>query len=235
MEILTIGTGSKGNCYVINGTLVIEAGVPIKEVAKEVNINNIKGVLVSHSHKDHCKYISSYSEKAIDCYMAEETAKEVDVHPHRLNIIQENKSFRIGRYSIIAFELKHDVKNFGYLIYDTTTKEKLLFCTDTAYIPYNFKGINYFLIETNYSEKIIKENLEKGVLTKYLSERIVRSHMSLENAIDFVNSQEKIMMQAAILIHLSNSNSDVDYFKKEFEKKTGLMTFIAKNKEKIML
>lgn len=50
-----IGTGSKGNCYVLSDsreTLVIETGLPYKKILKGLNYNmaNIVGVVISHSH-----------------------------------------------------------------------------------------------------------------------------------------------------------------------------------------
>lgn len=231
MKVCCAGTGSKGNCYIINDTLAIEAGVSYKELAQNIDVKQLKAVLISHSHKDHSKYTHSFSDRAIDCYMSKETANNTDVHPHRLKIIENNKVFYIAEYTIIPFLLEHDVENFGYLILNNTTKEKILFATDTAYIPYNFKNINLYMIEANFSEKIIKKNVNNNTLSQYLANRNIKTHMSLENAISFVNSQNKIMMQNALLIHLSEKNSHSTYFKREFEERTGIITEIAeKNK-----
>jgi phosphoribosyl 1,2-cyclic phosphodiesterase len=55
MELIVIGTGSKGNCYLLkssNECLIIEAGCKLIEVKKALNFNiqNIQGMLVSHEH-----------------------------------------------------------------------------------------------------------------------------------------------------------------------------------------
>ena len=58
MILKCIGSGSSGNCYLLeNDTecLVIEAGVPFKEIKKALNFNisKIVGVICTHSHADH--------------------------------------------------------------------------------------------------------------------------------------------------------------------------------------
>lgn len=55
MKIKTLGTGSKGNCYLLehnNETLVIDAGIPFKDIKIGLNFNlmGVKGVIISHSH-----------------------------------------------------------------------------------------------------------------------------------------------------------------------------------------
>ena len=63
MKLRVLGSGSSGNCYVLENeteALIIEAGIPFMEVKKILNFNvrKIAGVVVSHSHGDHAKYIS---------------------------------------------------------------------------------------------------------------------------------------------------------------------------------
>ena len=222
MEIITLGSSSKGNGYVIDRTLVIEAGVPIKELKKTLNFNlsGIQAVLISHSHGDHSKYASEYLKAGIDCYMSKHTKSELNLQnfTNRIKIIEHQKVFIIGDYTILPFELSHDVMNFGYLIYNRKTKEKLLFATDTYSINYNFKDVNYYMIEANYSEKIIRENIKKGLLAESLAKRLYHSHFSLENCIDFLRCQDLSKCMKIILIHLSDGNSNEKMFVQEIKK-----------------
>ena len=56
MKLKCIATGSSGNCYTLtanNGeTLIIDCGIPIKEIKKGLDwhIRGIKGVIISHTH-----------------------------------------------------------------------------------------------------------------------------------------------------------------------------------------
>ena len=55
MTLKCIGSGSSGNCYLIsteNETLILDCGLPIKDIKKALNydIRRISGVVVTHSH-----------------------------------------------------------------------------------------------------------------------------------------------------------------------------------------
>lgn len=56
MKLKCIATGSTGNCYTLtpdNGeTLILDCGIPIKEIKKGLNwdVRGIKGVIISHTH-----------------------------------------------------------------------------------------------------------------------------------------------------------------------------------------
>jgi len=56
MKLTCLGSSSAGNCYLLqadNGeTLILDCGIPIKEIKKGLNwdIRGIKGVIISHTH-----------------------------------------------------------------------------------------------------------------------------------------------------------------------------------------
>ena len=55
MKLIVVGTGSKGNCYILSNekeNLVIEAGASYEKILRGLNYNvkNVVGVVVSHSH-----------------------------------------------------------------------------------------------------------------------------------------------------------------------------------------
>lgn len=55
LKLKTLGSGSSGNCYLLsteNETLILDAGLPIKEIKKGLgfDLGGISGVVVTHSH-----------------------------------------------------------------------------------------------------------------------------------------------------------------------------------------
>ena len=56
MTLKCLGSSSAGNCYLLtsnNGeTLILDCGIPIKEIKKGLdwNIRGIKGMIISHAH-----------------------------------------------------------------------------------------------------------------------------------------------------------------------------------------
>lgn len=56
MRLKCLGSSSAGNCYLLQAdsgeTLILDCGIPIKEIKKGLdwNIRGIKGVIISHAH-----------------------------------------------------------------------------------------------------------------------------------------------------------------------------------------
>lgn len=56
MKLTCLGSSSAGNCYLLTSnsgeTLILDCGIPIKEIKKGLNwhIRGIKGVIISHTH-----------------------------------------------------------------------------------------------------------------------------------------------------------------------------------------
>ena len=56
MKLKCIETGSTGNCYTLTSesgeTLILDCGIPIKEIKKGLdwNIRGIRGMIISHAH-----------------------------------------------------------------------------------------------------------------------------------------------------------------------------------------
>nr|DAH78363.1 MAG TPA: YycJ-like MBL-fold protein [Caudoviricetes sp.] len=56
MQLHCIATGSSGNCYTLTSnsgeTLILDCGIPIKEIKKGLNwnIRGIQGMIISHAH-----------------------------------------------------------------------------------------------------------------------------------------------------------------------------------------
>lgn len=56
MKLKCLGSSSAGNCYLLtsnNGeTLILDCGIPIKEIKKGLNwhIRGIRGMIISHAH-----------------------------------------------------------------------------------------------------------------------------------------------------------------------------------------
>jgi phosphoribosyl 1,2-cyclic phosphodiesterase len=58
--------------------------------------------------------------------------------------------------------------------------------------------------------------------------RLLRSHFSLENVLEFLRANDLSKVEEIWLLHLSQSNSSEELFKKEVQAATGKPVFIAK-------
>ncbi|GAB2558364.1 MBL fold metallo-hydrolase [Gracilibacillus alcaliphilus] len=189
--------------------------------------SDIAGCLISHEHKDHCMAVQDVLRTGIDTYMSAGTAETIGITHHRIKPIKALESFEVGTWKIMPFNVEHDVAEpLGFLLANRAG-EKLLFATDTYYIRYRFRGLTHLLIECNYSKAILDQNIIDGVVPKVMRKRLIQSHMSLENLIDFLTANDLSKIQEIHLLHLSDTNSDEALFKRTVQKLTGKLVFIA--------
>lgn len=193
MVLKVLGSGSSGNCYILendNEALIIEAGISLKEVkiALGFNIRKIVGVVVSHSHKDHSGFIEQY--------------KGICPIYKPYEVITPNERF--GNFFIKAFPLVHDVECYGFFI-QHPQMGSLIYASDTEYIKYRFKNLNHILVEANYSDDLV----EKNAINR---EHVLRGHMSLKTALDFISINDNPALRNVVLLHLSDKNADSSEF-----------------------
>jgi phosphoribosyl 1,2-cyclic phosphodiesterase len=230
MKLICLGSSSKGNCYILqtdNGKcLVIEMGVPFNEVKKAINyqVNSIDGIVVSHSHSDHSGYVEQC--KFIDVYMSADTKQERGLTTSNIKAIEPLQTISIGNFRVMAFDVKHDVRCYGYLI---NHKEcgNVLFMTDFCYTEYTFSNVNNWLVEANYSADILNENVQSGNISQEQYNRTVFSHASIETCKETLLANNLQSTNNVVLIHLSDGNSNAVEFQQRIHKATGKTVHIA--------
>lgn len=209
--------------------------MPYKKIQQGTGfrMSDIAGVLVTHEHRDHCIGINDVLKHNHKVYMTQGTTDAlindkflVEIGRHNINIIKAKQSFRVGSWTVLPFDISHDVKEpVGFLL-QSDNGYKVLFATDTYYIRYKFQGVTHMMVEVNYSERIIEQRLAEGYLHPALYDRILKSHFSLENYLDFLKANDLSKLEEIHLIHLSGDNADREYFKTTVQKATGQPVYI---------
>ena len=230
MNIEVFGSSSKGNAYKVSDgerSLLLEAGIKLNKT--KCDWKSIDGCLITHEHGDHSEYANELLKTtSIDIFTSIGTQEALKLPTYRVNCLEPLKQKQIGNWSIIPFPTEHDASEpFGYLIHSSKTNEKLLFATDTYYIRYKFKGITHLMIECNYALDILNENVKNGRIGAYLKNRVLKSHFSLENVKEFIKATDLSELKEVWLLHLSDSNSNAERFKKEIQAITGTPVYIA--------
>lgn len=233
MKLTVLGSGSSGNGYVLqndNEALVVECGMSVASMKKalDFNVMKLKGCLVSHGHGDHAKQVQKYSAFA-PVYMSAGTAEEIGVVGNR-NIVKMKplELVKIGRFSVIPFDVYHDSKEpLGFFIMHDEIG-KLLFVTDTAFLKYKVPGLTNIMIEANFDEGILDGNVKSGTIHPSLAKRIRKSHLSLTTCIEALQANDLSAVNNIVLLHLSDDNADEAMFRKTVEASTGKKTYIAK-------
>ncbi len=228
MRLHVIGSGSSGNCYVLEGehtALLIECGVPYRSFLRSIdfNVGKICGAVVSHEHGDHAGHIERYeNELGIGIYASGGTVRALGLEGRRNIIaIDPKRRYVIGEFTVITFPVQHDAAEpLGFIIVHEEMGT-LLFATDTYYVRFNFAKfhINHFMIEANYDIDIVRDNLEKGVINNVYADRLLTSHMSLNHTIRMLEANMTPSCKSVMLIHLSSKNSNAMAFQKKVEDK----------------
>lgn len=193
----------------------------------DFKLTDVDACLITHEHKDHCMALKDVLRSEIDCYMSEGTREAIGIEHHRIKVIEARKQFKLGTWTILPFEVEHDVAEpLGFLI-QSEAGEKLLFATDTYYIRYRFKGLNIIAVECNYSKEILEDNILNGTVPMILRSRLKKSHFSLDNYLEFLKSNDLSQVREIWLLHMSSNNSDEKLFKSEVQKVSGKPVYIA--------
>lgn len=209
MKLKCIATGSTGNCYTLTSnsgeTIILDCGIPIKEIKKGLNwnIKDVVGVLCTHKHLDHSKSVNDFKAMGIPIYA-----------PY-LKI--DYMSMNMGGFTVKPFDLTtidgrwtHTNANgepcpiFGFLI---THKGmgRMLYITDCEVVKWKFKDINHILLGVNYDKDLADTDNPKA-------NHVFRGHLSIDTACDFVKANDSDSLQNVIMCHLSSENADKDSF-----------------------
>ena len=243
MRLTVLGSGSSGNGYVLearNSALVIECGVQPKVMHQltSVPVSKIAGCLVSHEHIDHAKYAESYAKMGLHIYASRGTLGAMFKHKEdrgryfpgegRTHPLMNLSTTLIGEWKVRTFDLVHDAAEpFGFLI-EHRECGRILFITDTSYCAYNFRDLapDHIMVEANYDDGILAQNVASGVVEPLRAIRTRRSHLSIRQACDLIAANQTAELKSVLLLHLSGDNANASQFARIAEE-TALFARIA--------
>jgi len=228
MDIKILASGSSGNAYLIGDgrtRLLLDAGIPFKriQIGCGFKTSSIDACLVTHRHGDHAAAIPKLLQRGITVYSNADVA---GLH-EGVQELAALKEHSIGTFRILPFEAEHDVHCYGYQVTSTATGEKLVYITDSAYVRYTFTGLTHIMIEANYAQDIIIDNVRDERVPLSLAARVIETHMSIETLLDLLRSNDMSKVRQIYLLHLSDNNSDAEAFKKMVQQETGAEVYIA--------
>jgi phosphoribosyl 1,2-cyclic phosphodiesterase len=229
MELHVLGSSSDGNCYLLKtetAVLILECGVNIYEIKKALafNFSNVVGCVVSHEHGDHIRGAAGLATMGVNIYASKGTINAAGYkNHHRFYSIEEYLVKQLGPFRVMPFKVNHDcAEPFGFII-NHPDSGNILFITDTTHVKNKFKNIHQIMIEANFSEEIIRRNN----LQHFRTDRIYKSHMSLETCADVLKANDLSLVRNIVLIHLSDSNSHAKEFQRIITGCTGKNVHIA--------
>ena len=217
MHLKCLGSSSAGNCYLLTSesgeTLILDCGIPIKEIKKGLNwnIRNVVGCIVSHVHSDHSKSVKDFEDMGIPVCKPYESLL--------MNQFLANSYFTVRTFDLTTIDgnwTHTDADGtpcpiYGFLI---THKEmgRMLYITDCQVVKWRFRDINHILLGVNYDKDLIdRDNTGKA-------NHVFRGHLSIDTACDFVKANYSDSLQNVIMCHLSAENADSGSFVERMKK-----------------
>lgn len=224
---MSLGSGSSGNCAYL-GTrrtgILIDAGVDPETVERTLAANglsmaNVRGVLLTHDHSDHVRFVYKIvrlrRDTGIYC-----TPKTLSGMLRRHSISRRVKDyhrpiykefpFKLAGMTLTAFDVNHDgTDNCGFFI-ETASGQSFAVATDIGSIServdFYMRKAQYVMLEANYDADMLRN----GPYTAFLKSRIAAPNGHLDN-IDSAEFAASIAAEGNLshifLCHLSAENN----------------------------
>ena len=220
MKAIILGSGSKGNSTLLisdKKKILIDVGFSYPKMKMllnnyNTNFDEIDGILVTHTHKDHISGLSSIVKKHhIKVYtniiMYQELIKLIDED----SIIICEDEYQIASFNISTIHTSHDaIGSVGFII--TDNDNSLVYITDTGYINQCYMeklmNKNLYIMESNHDIQL----LMTGPYPYILKQRVVgdKGHLSNEMAGNYLKQIIGNDTKKIVLAHLSETNNEPD-------------------------
>jgi phosphoribosyl 1,2-cyclic phosphodiesterase len=224
-QLKVLSSGSQGNAYILecgSEQLLIELGIKWKDILKglDYDLTKVQGCIASHHHSDHLKSIKNALKSGLSVY----SCSEVQSIHQKAKVLEMGKKTLIGGFRVQPIPLEHSVQCYGFII-EHKECGKLLFATDCKEFKYKVKNLHHILIECNYSEDVLIDNMCDNVEMRSHHE----NHLELNDCVAAIKANYNANLQNVVLIHLSNNNSNEAVFVDTVKSAIGLNNvYVAK-------
>lgn len=200
-KLKILSSGSSGNCVAVYDSrgkyILLDVGLGYKDILNGLNWNlsNCVSTFTSHIHRDHSKALAHFIDAGVPCFSNQ------DVCEHYKGCQFLDRMVKVDGFKVQTFDLVHNAPNSAFIV-DTFDGIRILYCTDTQYIPKRVKGVNVAIIECNHDEDTIIDNICDGVESRSQFE----NHHSLDRCIEYLKSIYSPDLTSVILWHPSGTN-----------------------------
>lgn len=230
INILCLGSGSTGNCYVFqkhNEVVLVECGLeyPIlcqKLMEHSILPSQIKAVICTHAHKDHILAIPDLFRHGVKLHLPQNKDKSGDV--------VDKAKIKINDWlTVYCFKVNHDVEAYGFAFLDTENKQSYLFINDTYEFEFPLKGVSFdaIFIECNYIQTQL-DAIRRTAKSKFKYDRQEKTHLSLLGTKNMLSQMNLSKTKLIVLMHLSMDCANETAMKTEIQTVYKIRTLVAK-------
>ena len=224
MEVITLQSGSAGNCVFVRNRdtrLLFDAGISGSKAESRLaecgyDIRDCDAVVLSHEHYDHISGLGAFHRKfGLPVYASMRTWNATRAKPSTGCIGSPNhfvpgKPFQIGSLRIETLRTPHDaIEGVCFAIEDAASGKRFGLLTDLGHVFNGLRnmiaGLDAVLIESNYDDAM----LHHGPYPQRLKDRISgkRGHISNADAAELLVECNTSSLQWVCLGHLSGENN----------------------------
>ena len=186
MNYNIISTGSQGNAIVLNNIILLDCGVPFRDL-KDV-YKDLKIVLLTHIHGDHFNKATIRKLAAerptlrfACCSWLVPALLQCGVSIHNIDSLEISRIYDYQTFKVSPVKLYHDVDNAGWRVFQNA--EKAIYMTDTVTLEgITAKNYDLYLVEANYITEELEERIRsKEAAGQFVYEyRVKKVHLSRE-------------------------------------------------------
>lgn len=222
MKVITLASGSKGNCTFISTDkvkILVDAGISLAEIESKltligVNPSQIYAILVTHEHSDHIRSVGGFARK-FGCFVVasinewEALNKKIGKLEDVQKMAFDDDDFYLQDLTVKPFSLSHDCSScYGYSFYNQGHKISIAtdFGKPTKEILDNLRDSNILILESNHDENLLLNNPKYSSMLKH---RILSSkgHISNITCAGILRDIYSPNLSQVILAHLSEENN----------------------------
>ena len=188
IEIVSVGSSSSGNSYIImteSRTILVDAGLPAKRIVSALehlgtDPADVDAVLITHEHIDHCKGLPQLMKSTdLPVYTTRGTFEGLARHAffarlpkERFHLFRAGDSFELGRIRVKSLPVRHDTRE--PVAYRLEAGDFAFACvTDLGCygreLTESLQGLSAMVLEANHNRRM----LETGPYPYPLKRRIL--------------------------------------------------------------
>lgn len=228
MRFASLGSGSAGNCMVIEQAhtrLLLDCGFSANEIAKRLQALDLKpeqisGILVTHEHDDHAKGAFKFAAKFnVPVWLSHGSLRMCERYmsaaPIQINIIDSHTLFSIEDIEINPYPVPHDAREPTQFTF-SDGNYKLGVLTDagssTAHIEHVLSGCDALVLECNHDLGMLENGPYAWTLKKRVGSRL--GHLDNQSAAALLAKLDNGKLKHILAAHLSAKNNTADLAKK---------------------
>ena len=221
MQVTVLGSGSAGNCTLIETAttaILVDAGLSARQIIQRLqligrNIDQLDGVVLTHEHTDHTRALTVLCRtQPFPVYANRLTAEAIATTPdYRAQVriswrlFATGQSFNIGDLIVDSFSVPHDAQDpVGFTIRHGEHAVGVL--TDlghaTNLVTERVRDTDALVLEANHDLKLLQEDTARPWALK---QRIMSRHGHLSNdaAATLASEVSSRRLRHLFLAHLS--------------------------------